>query len=84
MREEWNLVGSLDLGGGGRHDLVDIADVLRHRSRIERRLIELAHDLFRGELGVWAVVPFDHQRASPSSRPPYGPHRRDRVIEPPI
>ena len=41
VREERNLVGRLDLGGGARHRLVDIADVLRHRARLERRLFEL-------------------------------------------
>ena len=30
-REERNLVGHLDLGGGGRHGLADIADILRNR-----------------------------------------------------
>ena len=33
VREERNLVGRLDLGGGARHGLVDIADVLRNRAR---------------------------------------------------
>ena len=44
VREERNLVGRLDLGDGARHGLVDIADILRNRPRIERRLFELAHD----------------------------------------
>ena len=44
VREERNLVGRLDLGGGARHRLVDVADVLRHRARLERRLFELARD----------------------------------------
>ena len=44
VREERNLIGRLDLGDGARHGLVDIADVLRNRPRIERRLFELAHD----------------------------------------
>ena len=30
VREEWNLIGGLDLGDGARHGLVDIADVLGH------------------------------------------------------
>ena len=33
VRQERNLVGRLDLGGGARHGLVDIADVLRDRAR---------------------------------------------------
>ena len=45
VREERNLVGRLDLGDGARHGLVDIADILRNRPRIERRLFELARDL---------------------------------------
>ena len=44
VREERNLVGRLDLGDGARHRLVDIADILRDRSRIERRLFELGRD----------------------------------------
>ena len=45
VREERNLVGRLDLGDGARHGLVDIADILRNRPRIERRLFELARDV---------------------------------------
>ena len=45
VREERNLVGRLDLGDGARHRLVDIADVLRNRPRIERRLFELGRDV---------------------------------------
>ena len=47
VREERNLVGRLDLGGGARQGLVDVADVLRDRARLERRLFELAHDRLR-------------------------------------
>ncbi len=83
VREERNLVDRLDLGGGARHGLVDIADILRNRPRIERRLFELAHDIFGVELGVRPVVPFDHQRRQPFLR---GPHvvgdDRDGVVEP--
>ena len=83
VREERNLVGRLDLGGGARHRLVDIADVLRDRPRIERRLLELGRDVVGAELGVRAVVPFDHQRRQAlSSRRPCGrprPRRRRRA-----
>ena len=33
VREERHLIGRLDLGGGARHGLVGVADVLRHRAR---------------------------------------------------
>jgi hypothetical protein len=39
VREKRNLVDCLDLGDNARHGLVGIADILRHRSRIERRLL---------------------------------------------
>ena len=44
VREERNLIGRLDLGGGARHRLVGVTDVLRHRARAERCLLELARD----------------------------------------
>src|SRR5262249_28107725 len=55
---------------GGRHGGVDITDVLRNRPRVERRLFEIARDLFRVELGVRPVVPFDHQGRQPLLRTP--------------
>jgi hypothetical protein len=65
-----------------RHRLVDIADVLRHRARIERGLFELGCDVVRVELRVRSAVPFDHQRRQPFLR---GPHMvcydRDGVVE---
>ena len=45
VREERNLVGRLDLGDGARHGLVDVADILRHRPGLERRLFEFARDV---------------------------------------
>ena len=42
VRKKRNLVDRLDLDGGARHRLVDIADILRDRPRIERRFFELA------------------------------------------
>ena len=42
--QERNLVGRLDLGGGARHGLVGVTDVLRHRARAKRRLFEFARD----------------------------------------
>ena len=71
VREERDLVGRLDLGDGARHSLVDIADRLRHRARIERRLFELVRDVLRAELGVRTVVPFDHQGRQPFLRSPH-------------
>jgi hypothetical protein len=59
--EERHLVGRLDLGDGARHGLDDVAGVLRDRPRIERCPLELEQDVVRAELGVEAVVPFDHQ-----------------------
>jgi hypothetical protein len=56
MREERHLIDRVDLGNGARHGFVDIADILRNRPRIERRLFELAHDLVRVELGVWITL----------------------------
>ena len=83
VREERNLVHRLDLGDGARHGLVDIADILRNRPRIERRLFELAGDLVRVELGVRTVVPFDHQRCQPFFRSPHMVgDDGDRVVEP--
>ncbi len=83
VREERNLVGRLDLGDRARHCAVDIADVLRDRPRIERRLFELVDDLSRVELGVRAVVPFDHQGRQPFLRSPHMVgHDRDGVVEP--
>ena len=83
VREERNLVGRLDLGDGARHGLVDIADSLRDRARIERRLFELGRDRLSVELGVWPVVPFDRQRRQPLLRSPHMVgHDRDGVVEP--
>ena len=83
VREERNLVDRLDLGDGARHGLVDIADVLRHRARLERRLFELADDRVGVELGVRAVVPFDLQGREPLLRRPHMVgHDRDGVVEP--
>ena len=83
VREERNLVGRVDLGGGARHGLVDIADVLRDRPRIERRLLELGRDVVRAELGVRTVVPFDLERREPFLRRPHMiGHDRDGVVEP--
>ena len=83
VREERNLVGRLDLGGGARHGLVDIADVLRDRARLERRLFELGRDRLGVELGVRTVVPFDHQRRQPLLRRAHMVgHDRDGVVEP--
>jgi len=56
VREERNLVGRLDPGGGAHHGRVHIADVLRHHSRIERRLLKLTRDRLRVERDVRAVV----------------------------
>ena len=47
VREEWNLVGRLDLGRGACHGLVGVTDVLRDRARAKRRLLEFARDHFR-------------------------------------
>ena len=44
VRQERKLVDRLDLGGGARHGLVGVTDVLRHRARAERRLLEFARD----------------------------------------
>ena len=83
VREKRNLVDRLDLGDGARHGLVDIADILRNRPRIERRLFQLARDLVGGELGVRPVVPFDDQRGQPFLRGPHMVgHDRDGVVEP--
>ncbi len=83
MREERDLVGRLDLGDGARQGRIDVADILRDRPRLERRLLELRHDRFGVELGVRPVVPFDHQRRQPFLR---GAHMvgqdGDGVVEP--
>ena len=84
VREERHLVDRLDLGGGARHRLVGIADVLRHRARLERRLLELAQRSSAVvSLRVRAVVPFDHQRRQALLR---GAHvigdDRDGIVEP--
>ncbi len=68
VREERNLVGRLDLGDGARHGLVSIADILRNGSRTLCRPLKLLLDVIRIELGVRAVVPFDHQRRQPFLR----------------
>ena len=62
VRKERNLIDRLDLGGGARHGLVGIADVLGDRARLERRLFELTRDVRGVELGVRTVVPLDHER----------------------
>src|SRR5262249_39124674 len=62
VREEWNLVGRFDLRRSVRQCLVDIANALRNRSRLERRGFELPRDVLRGQLRVRAVVPFDLER----------------------
>ena len=83
MREKRDLVGRLDLGDRTRHGLVDIADILRHGPRIERRFFELADDIFRVELGVRTVVPFDHQGRQSFLRSPHMVgHDSDGVVEP--
>ena len=83
VRQERDLVGRLDLGDAGRHGRIAIADVLRNRAWIERRLFELARNLLCVELGVRPVVPFDHQRRQPflGSAHMIG-HDGDGVIEP--
>ena len=83
VREERDLVGRLDLGNRTRHGFVGVADILRHRPRIERGLFQRAHDLLRVELGVRAVVPFDHQGRQPLLRSPHMVgHDRDGIVEP--
>jgi hypothetical protein len=83
MCEKRDLVGRLDLGDRTRHGLVDIADILRHGPRIERRFFELADDIFRVELGVRTVVPFDHQGRQSLLRSPHMVgHDGDGVVEP--
>ncbi len=82
VREERNLVGRLDLRRGARHGLVGVADVLRDRARIARGGFQLAHDVFRGELRVRAVVPFDLERREPLlGRPHVIGDDRDGVVE---
>jgi hypothetical protein len=62
VSEEGNLINRLDLADRTRHCLVDITDILRHRSRIKRRLFELVCDFGGVELGVRTIVPFDRKR----------------------
>ena len=83
VREERNLIDRLDLGDGVRHRPVDIADILRNRPRIKRRLSERARDIIRIELGVRTVVPFDRQRCQPffCSAHMVG-HDRNGIVEP--
>jgi hypothetical protein len=65
VREEWNLVGRLDLGDGARHRRVDIADILGNRAQIERRPFEFAGDLIGVEFCVRSVVHSITSAASP-------------------
>ena len=82
MGEERQLVRRLDLGDCARHGLVDIAGVLRNRPRIERRLFELAHDVFCVQLGVGPVVPLDHKSRQPLCRRPHVVgHDGDGIVE---
>ena len=82
VRQERNLVGRFDFRRGAGHGLVGIADVLRNRARIARRGVQLAHDVFRGELRVRAVVPFDLERGQPLlGRPHVIGDNRDGVVE---
>ena len=63
--------------------LLDIADLLRNRARIERGLFELVRDVLGVELGVRTVVPFDHEGRQPLLRRPHMVgHDRDGVVEP--
>src|SRR5262249_21164785 len=62
VSQEWNLISSLDPDGSVRHGLVGISNILRHRARAERRLFELARDLFGGKFCVRAIVPLDLER----------------------
>ena len=83
VREKRHLVDRLDLGRGARHRLVDVADILRDRPRLERRLFELGRDVVGAELGVRTVVPFDLERREPFLRRPHMiGHDRDGVVEP--
>ena len=80
--EKWNLVDRLDLRGGARHRLVDVADILRHGPRFERRLFELGRDVVGAELGVRALVPFDDKGGEPFPCCAHVVgHDRDRVVE---
>ena len=58
----------LGVGDKRLHGLVDVADILRNRPRIERRLFEGACDRICRELRVRTVVPFDLQGREPLTR----------------
>jgi hypothetical protein len=81
--QKWNLIDRLDLAGGLRHGLVDVADVLRHRARSKGCPIEFACDLFCGESRVRTIVPFDLQRCQAFLRSSHmiGDYRNG-VVEP--
>ena len=82
VRQERHLVGRLDLRCGACHGFVGIADVLRNRAWIARRGFELARDVFRGELRMRAVVPFDlERRESLLGRPHVIGDNRDGIVE---
>ncbi len=83
MRQEWNLVGRLDLRGGARHGLLDIADVLCDWAGLERGQIELACNLSGGQPGMRTVLPFDLERFQALLRRSHvGGYHRDGVVEP--
>ncbi len=81
--EERNLIGGLDLGSGARHCLFGVTDVLRHRARAKRCLIELTCDRVGGQSGVRAFVPFDLERGQTFLRGAHMVrHDGDGVIKP--
>ena len=83
VRKERNLVGRLDFGGGVRQGFGAIADALRHRPRIERRLFELTRDRIGVELGVRTLIPFDRQGGEPFLRGSHVVgHDGNGVVEP--
>ena len=71
VRQERKLIGRLDLGDGAGQSCVHIADVLRHRTRMKRRLFERGHDAVHVQRGMRTVVPFDLEGLEPLLRRPH-------------
>ena len=83
VRQKRDLVDRVNSGGGARHCLVSVTNILRNRTETERRLFQLSRDVRRAEFRVWSVIPLDHQGCQPLLRGPHViGHDRDGIVEP--
>ena len=84
MREERHLVDGLDLLGGGRHGLGDVAIAAGDDAVASARRSSIcSHDARRRDIRVRALVPFDVERGKALHRRPHMiADHRDGIVEP--